>query len=224
MEIAPGVHALELPYETPDGTVPIHPCAIETPKGLLLVDAGAEGTSDALQNQLAGLGYGIDDVHWLLLTHQDGDHAGAAEEIVEASGAPVLAHKADAPAIDGRRDPIKSPAGKRYPPIAVDLQLTGTELIRTDAGPMVVVHTPGHTPGHLSLHLPSQRLLIAGDALVAQGGLQGPVPAYTPDLDEAYASIATLAERETDEVLCFHGGLVEADRETIARIAKAGPP
>lgn len=32
---------------------------------------------------------------------------------------------------------------------------------------MHVLHTPGHTPGSMSLHLPAEKLLLAGDTLFA---------------------------------------------------------
>ncbi|MFC6725880.1 MBL fold metallo-hydrolase, partial [Halobium palmae] len=106
-----------------------------------------------------------------------------------------------------------------YPPVDVDLELVGDESFRTRAGPMRVVDTPGHTPGHVSLFFPDENLLLAGDALTCEGGsLEPPKPHFTPDWEEARTSVRKLANFDVDRVVCFHGGVVDADGDDIRRI------
>lgn len=122
----------------------------------------------------------------VLVTHQDGDHVGGLSAVVERSGATVVAHERDAPAIDGREDPGGPPGRERYPPARVDLELGGAVTFHTRAGPARVVPTPGHTTGHVSVFLPEERFLIAADALtVDEDGLVGPRPDVTVDVDRA---------------------------------------
>jgi glyoxylase-like metal-dependent hydrolase (beta-lactamase superfamily II) len=53
---------------------------------------------------------------------------------------------------------------------------------------------------------PVSGLLVAGDALVgADGGVGGPNPDFTPDLDAAYASVRKLAGLQFETVVFGHG-------------------
>ena len=155
----------------------------------------------------------------VLVTHQDGDHAGGLSAVVERSGATVVAHERDAPAIDGREDPGGPPGRERYPPARVDLELGGAATLHTRAGSARVVPTPGHTTGHVSVHLPEERFLIAADALtVDEDGLAGPRPDMTADVDRALSSVARLADLDIDRTLCYHGGLADEGTDRIAAI------
>jgi glyoxylase-like metal-dependent hydrolase (beta-lactamase superfamily II) len=217
-EVAPGVHALPLTFARGDHEVTIHPAAVETPRGVLLLDVGFPGHADAIDGHLADADLGLSDVTAVAVTHQDGDHVAGLHEVEDRTGATVYAHRDAAPYVDGRRDPIKS-SGDRYPPVDVDVELVDGVAFRTDAGELRVVHTPGHSPGHVSLYFPDERLLVAADALTAEGNrLQGPKPEFTPDVDEAARSVGTLAALDVDGVLCYHGGYVEAGSERIAEI------
>ena len=79
------------------------------------------------------------------------------------------------------------------------------------------LHTPGHSPGHISLFRDEDRVLIAGDAvitidqqnpvkLVSQIREFYPPPRYfTPDWQQAYRSVQTLADLRPDVVATGHG-------------------
>lgn len=218
MELADGVHDLALTVERGDREMTIHPAAVETGRGVLLLDVGFPGQANDIDARLADSDLGLSDVTAVVVTHQDGDHVAGLREMVDRTGATVYAHRDAAPYVDGRKDLIKS-GGDRYPPVDVDVELVDGVAFRTDAGEMRVVHTPGHTPGHVSLYLPDERLLVAADALTADdAGLQGPNPEFTPDVDEAARSVGKLAALDVDGVLCYHGGYVEAGSDRIAEI------
>ncbi|QDX40958.1 MBL fold metallo-hydrolase [Salarchaeum sp. JOR-1] len=217
-ELATGVYDLELPLTTDDGTRVFHAVAIETDHGVVLVDAGLPNQSDDVRAALDELGHDVDDVSILLFTHQDGDHVGAAADLLADTDAVTMAHGSDVPAIDGRQEPIKG-GGERYPPVDVAVELVEGVTFTASAGPVEVVETPGHTPGHVSLHVPDADLLLAGDALIGgENGVEGPNERVTPDLERAYESVTHLAEYEYDRVLCYHGGLVEATEEDVAAL------
>jgi glyoxylase-like metal-dependent hydrolase (beta-lactamase superfamily II) len=220
MTLPEHVHALSLDVTIEDREMTLHPSAIETERGLLVLDTGLPQTVDQLAERLDDAGFDPDDVSTVLLTHKDGDHAGGLSRVVEQSGAMVVAHERDAPAIDGRDDPGGPPDRERYPPARVDLELGGPATFHTRAGPARVIPTPGHTAGHVSVSLPDERLLIAADALtVGEDGLAGPRPDATADVDRALSSVARLAERDVDRTLCYHGGFVEEGTDRIAEIA-----
>jgi glyoxylase-like metal-dependent hydrolase (beta-lactamase superfamily II) len=218
MELFTGAFTMPLEFEMDGATQTIHPVALRTADGLILVDGGLPGMADAVESEVSEHGFSLADVSLVLATHQDADHVGALSELRERCGAPLLAHEADVPAIVGDAEPV-TVRGERPPPVPVAVELRGGETLRTAAGPVDVVHTPGHTPGHLSLYLPDHDLLLAGDALVGAGGdLAGPIPEATPDMESATESLSTLAELDVDRVLCYHGGLVDAGSDSIAAV------
>jgi len=218
MRITDGVFALQLEVEMEGETRTFNPAVFELDDGIALVDVGLPGMAEALESQLDEHGYGFDDVRLILATHQDADHIGALPEARHRTDATVMAHEADVPSIVGDAEPIKV-RGERPPPAPVDLALVGGETLRTEAGDVGIVHTPGHTPGHLSLYVPDARLLLAADALVGEGEqLAGPIDRATPDMATAIRSVGELAELDVDRTLCFHGGLVGAGSERIREI------
>lgn len=222
MELATGVYAFPQTFDRNGEEAVINPAAVVTPKGIILIDVGFPGHAHTIESHLGDAGYGWDDVAAVLITHHDGDHAGGLSEVVDRTDGVVYAHERCAPYVDGREDTVKSPAGERYPPVPVDVELVGGVSFRTTAGPMDVVFTPGHTPGHVSLHFPEAGLVLAADAIVADDtGLVGPNQEFTLDMDEALDSLEALAERDFDRVLCFHGGLVEADSDRLREVTES---
>lgn len=219
MHLAPGVHDLALSYERGGGKLTIHPAAVETPHGLVLVDVGLE--LSVLRDGLDAHGLDLEAVTGVVLTHQDGDHVAALPALLEETDAWVFAHKEATPYIDGRTELVKG--DRRYDPVAVDVELREGVRIRTDAGPMEVVFTPGHAPGHVSLFFPDHGALLAGDAVTAEGGeVAGPNEEFTPDRERALESVEHLASYDIERVLCYHGGAVLVADATLAAIAQKG--
>ena len=60
--------------------------------GVLLIDAGFPGHRDDVVSSVRRLGFGMDDVRGVLLTHAHIDHFGAAISLAERDGVPVYAH------------------------------------------------------------------------------------------------------------------------------------
>lgn len=91
-------------------------------------------------------------------THAHDDHVAAAPALADATGAPVLLHRADEPVWQ-----------LTHPGRAPDRWITdGTEL--TVAGETVrAVHTPGHTPGSVCFHVPGLGAVFSGDTLFSGG-------------------------------------------------------
>jgi len=216
-----GVHTLPITVEYGGRELTITPVIVETDRGLVLCDVGPQGTIGGLETHLRSLGYDLEDIWLVVLTHHDGDHAGGLAELKDRVDAVVATHRDEAPYISGERDPIKGD-GDRYPSVPVDIELADGVRIPTGAGPMEVVATPGHAPGHVSLYFPDGNLLVAGDALVADGAepLAGPKPQFTPDMDRAIESVGKLAGLEIDHTLCYHGGYVPQGRDRIREICE----
>lgn len=215
MKIVDGIFGLPQTLELGEEKEEIYPVAIEDDKGLILIDAGLPGNLEMIEENLDEHGFSLEDVEKLILTHQDFDHCGCASELVDKTNATVLAHKDDAPAIDGRENPIKGE--ERYRALDVDIELVGGETIRAGERELEIIHTPGHTPGHISIL--TGDLLIAGDAVnVEKDGFSGPRERFTPEMEEATQSVHRLSFREYEKVHCFHGGTAKASNHDVKEI------
>lgn len=218
-ELLDGVYALELEADSPAGAGTLHPAAVETPRGLLLVDAGLPGQLDQLSAELSSVGRDLDDAWGVVFTHQDPDHAGGGSDLRAATDVVAFAHTEDAPAIAGDAHPIKADPDERFPPVGVDVEVVDGAAFATLAGPMRIVHTPGHTPGHVALFLPDAGLLLAADAVFADDGdLTLPPERLTPDLQRAAESVGRLADLPVADVLCYHGGHVVVEDGDLAAL------
>jgi Zn-dependent hydrolases, including glyoxylases len=215
MKVSSGIYSLPQTLELGDEKEEIYPVAVEDGNELILIDAGLPGNVEKIESNLERHGFDLNDVEKLVLTHQDFDHCGCASKLVEKTDATVYAHRKDAKAIDGREGPIKG--SERYPPVEVDVEITGGETLRTQEQDIQIIHTPGHTPGHISLLI--DNLLISGDILnVEETGFSGPRERFTPDMEECVQSLNKLSFREFSKVHCFHGGTVEKGDEDVKQI------
>ena len=215
MKIADGIYGLPQTLKLGEQEEEIYPVAVEDDQGLILIDAGLPGNLEIIEENLQEHGFSLEDVEKLILTHQDFDHCGCAAELVKETDVTVFAHEEDAPAIDGREQPVKGE--ERYPALNVDVELVGGETIRAEDRELDIIHTPGHTAGHISIL--AEGLLIAGDAVnVEEDGFSGPRERFTPEMEEATESVHRLSFREYEKVHCFHGGTVEASNEEVKEI------
>ncbi len=106
------------------------------------------------------------EVVGVVLTHGHFDHLGAAGELVEATGAPLLVHAADAPQVSSSVANGARFFGFDMEAPEPDGTLEEGASLAVGSVELEVLHTPGHTPGGISLlgegHLFSGDLVFAG--------------------------------------------------------------
>jgi glyoxylase-like metal-dependent hydrolase (beta-lactamase superfamily II) len=224
MRVANGVYVLPIPRspQEPESFLNLT-LIVDEENGNTLVDAGLPDQIEAISAALVEAGIGVGDLRRIIFTHQDLDHVGSGAALVRQSDATVLAHPADSPHIEGSIRPLKFTPEmleqrpqmrevlERLEPVGVDEHLEDGDRLDL-AGGTRVIFTPGHTPGHLSLYLERPKVLVAGDALTAEGGhLNDPNPPFTLDVGEAARSVRRLADLEIDTIVCYHGGVVSED-------------
>lgn len=136
---------------------------LETDLGLLLVDPGPTTSLDTLLAGLEAAGYGLEDLHALLLTHIHLDHAGATGTLVErAPHLEVYVHargarhmiRPDRLLKSARRiygDEMDTLWGAFLPtPEANVHALDGGETLTLGDRTLEVAYTPGHAKHHVS--------------------------------------------------------------------------
>lgn len=128
----------------------------------VFVDPG--GDTSRLMETAEKAGVTIKEV-WL--THGHLDHAGAADEVRELTGAPVIGpHKDDQWLMDdivaqwqkyGINEGPRNVVPTRY--------LTDGDKLYLNEHEFEVYHTPGHTPGHVCIFNREYKLAFVGDVL-----------------------------------------------------------
>jgi glyoxylase-like metal-dependent hydrolase (beta-lactamase superfamily II) len=218
MEVTNGVYVFQFDTEYFGNDRTWHPTGVETDRGLLLFDVGGPGDADALEAALEADGFAYDDVDKIVLTHHDYDHLGCLEAVHDRTDAEVVAHERAAPYVTADIRMLKRPE-EPYGGVPVDIELTGGERFHTHAGPVRAIFTPGHAPGHLVYHFEDANVLVAGDLLRADGEfLGGPKRSVTPDLATSRDAIGSLVDLDVEQVVCFHGGPIEATGDDIQRV------
>ena len=211
MQLFPDIHLI-------DG-VTSNAYLIVEPSGLTLVDSGMPGSARKILAYLRAHGYAPTQLRSILLTHQHVDHIGGAAEVAALSGAEVIAHPLDTPAIEGT-GPRDMPSGPlalvfrtvllpRLRSVSVSRQVAAGETlpILADDGGLQVIETPGHTRGQIAFYLPGRRLLLAGDTYrhTLRGEVTVPPRMFNRDTAEATASLASLRAYDIDASLPGHG-------------------
>jgi glyoxylase-like metal-dependent hydrolase (beta-lactamase superfamily II) len=234
MQLSKDLYMLALPIQRGDQAAYLNLSLILDPShGPTLVDTGLPGQLDAIATALGAAGVRVAELKRIILTHQDIDHVGSLHDLVQASGARVLASVVETPYIDGSelpryarpeilaQHPELRAVAERFQSTPVDEQLQ--DGARLDlAGGVRVITTPGHTPGHMCLYHERTRTLIAGDSLTSNDGqLMGPNQGATPDMPTASQSVHKLAQLDVQAIICYHGGLVAQDANTqLQRVAR----
>ena len=240
MRLAPGLHYI--------GSDVVNSYLVEDAGGLTIIDAGLSGHWRELEQELKQLGYSLDDVRGIVLTHGDTDHIGFAERLRERNGIVVHVHELDAARARGE---VKKPnsgwgpvkvrplvgflwysarhGGLRIRPVREVTTFADGEVLDLPGSPRII-HLPGHTPGSVAVHVPAVDALFVGDAMTTGNvltGEQGPRPApFTLDPEGASASLAKLEAVQATWVLPGHGapwrgGVAEAVR-LIRQAAASG--
>jgi len=136
--------------------------------------AHVDAADHTLEEDLAGVGYGVEDVDAVVMSHLHLDHAGGLRHF-EGTDVPVYAHRDEIQYAyySGKTDegsvayyPPDFDRGLNWQAVGGDRQLfDGFELL----------HLPGHTPGLLGARIDHEggTLLVAGDEVYLEANYEG---------------------------------------------------
>lgn len=215
--------------------------------GVMLIDSGFPGQREDVLGSVRKLGFGIDDIEAVLLTHAHIDHFGTAIWLAKNHGTPVFCHANEVG--HAKREYLEqaSPADvarRIWHPrwLIWSAHITANGAMSRDGIPTaqalspglaarlpgrpVAVPTPGHTSGHCSFIVDG--VLVSGDALVTGHLLlrhNGPqlMPAvFNHDEDGCLRSLSALGPLDTDVLLpghgpVWHGPIAKAAEQASAR-------
>jgi glyoxylase-like metal-dependent hydrolase (beta-lactamase superfamily II) len=199
-------------------------------KGVMLIDAGYPGSRDDVLATLRELGFGVDDLRAILLTHAHIDHFGSAIWFAKTHGTPVYCHADEVG--HAKREYLEqaSPvdvAAHAWQPrwlrwsVAISRKgaftrdgIPTAQALTEDVaaglpGAPMAIPSPGHTAGHCSFVV--DRVLVSGDALVTghpvatRTGPQLLHKVFNHDQDGCVRSLSALAMLDTEVLVPGHG-------------------
>lgn len=189
---------------------------LETPEGMILVDAGIPFSHVLVERKMEELGR--DDLKLIFITHAHIDHYGGANRLREKTGAPIAIHRDDADAMALGRTELgtvrdwKKTSDRTLPWIEPLLVVTPTEadILLEDGDSLesyglnaYVMHTPGHTPGSSSL-IVNDSLAFVGDLLGSNGQVHAQ-RSFADNWHQVAQSLLRLREVRPDVIYGGHG-------------------
>jgi metallo-beta-lactamase class B len=131
------------------GAVEIASFLITTPQGHLVLDGGFVETAPQIEQNIAKLGFKLEDVKILLNSHAHYDHAGGLAELKQKTGAKMVASAKDAELLkNGGHGDFRFADLLPFPPVAVDQIIGDGESIQIGDQKLTAHLTPGHTKGN----------------------------------------------------------------------------
>ncbi len=191
MEVLKGVHSID----NSDNKDHSMECwVLDCKEGVVLVDGGMTPQHvDNIGAELKSMKKGWRDVKLILVTHKHGDHTKNLPQLKELTGAPIKAHKLEAPLIEK----------------AVGVKIEGLEdgEVIPYCGGIEVIWVPGHSEGNSSFYLRKQKAIIAGDTVFGDvdSNLIPPPEKYCLDAKQAAKEMDRLLKYDFDYLLYAHG-------------------
>ncbi len=223
-QVARGVYQIEVP--TPFSVGPVNIYLVEGVQ-LTLIDAGplTEEAWTALNGGLELIGYRMEDIRQVVLTHHHVDHCGLLERVRKLSGARTYAHPLAVPYVELHESFLSfhdqfflnlyRESGVPDEKLIIiqkfhKLMMTFSERSRIDGllkheqpvphlPEWQVLYTPGHSQSHLSLYRAEDRLMIAGDHIIKHISSNAFIE---PPRDQSRSRPLTLVQYRTALQMC----------------------
>jgi metallo-beta-lactamase class B len=171
---------------------------ITSPAGHILLDGGFPESAPLIEKNIAGLGFKLSDVKFLLNSHAHYDHCGGLTVLKSRSGASMVASAGDTGA--DRKLSCSDPSAP-FPPVAVDRVIADRETVRVGDVVLTAHLTPGHTKGCTTWSMPvNEHNVVFYCSTTVVGKLN---PESIADYEETFAKLKRLP---CDIFLAPHAG------------------
>jgi len=198
---------------------------ITTAKGHILLDGGFVETAPQIEQNVAQLGFKLEDVKILLNSHAHFDHAGGLSELKQKSGAKLIASARDAELLrNGGHGDFRFGDTLTFPPVAVDQIIGDGQSIDLGGQKVIAWLTPGHTKGNTTWTTKvndgskSYDVVFAGSPTALDYQLVGKesYPGIASDFEKTFAVLKKLP---CDIFLSDHGSFFsfEKKRQRLVR-------
>ena len=121
--------------------------------GSVLIDGGTEQDADIIARNIRALGYRVEDIRFILTSHEHYDHVGGIAELQRLSRATVVTSAAAASVLRSGVPSDDDPqfgAVNRFPRVDVGRIVRDGEEVLLGNVMLTAIATPGHTPGAMS--------------------------------------------------------------------------
>jgi metallo-beta-lactamase class B len=181
-------------------------------QGDILIDGGTEQDADLIAANIRSLGFRVEDVRFILNSHEHPDHIGGVAQLQRMSGATIVTSAAAANVFKtglANADDPQAGTFKSVPTATVGRIVGDNEEVRLGNLMVKAMTTPGHTSGALSWRWVSCdggvcRTIVYADSLtpVSRDGYRfSDHPAYVAAFR---ASIAKIARSPCEIILSPH--------------------
>jgi len=214
------------------GTRGLSAVLITSAQGHILIDGGSPESAPMIAAHIRQLGFKVEDVKFILNSHDHFDHAGGISDLQKLSGAAVLASAQGEKVL---RSGQPSKGDPQYgdlssiKPVAKTRAVADGEIVRL--GPLAVTarYTPGHTQGGVSWTWRASEggksaAMVYADSLnafAAKPFRYSDSKSYPNALTDIKKSIATVAGLDCDILISAHPG-ASGLFERLAKQAKLG--
>jgi metallo-beta-lactamase class B len=213
------------------GATEIASFLITTPQGHIVLDGGFAETAPQIEQNIATLGFKLEDVKVLLNSHAHCDHAGGLAELKRKTGAKFIAAAGDAELLKkGGHGDFRFGDTLSFPPVDVDQIIGHGESIELGGQKLTAHLTPGHTKGNttwttkISDGARSYDVVFAGSPTALDYQLVGKesYPGIAADFERTFAVLKKLP---CDIFLSDHGSFFSflEKRERLARGENPNP-
>ena len=199
---------------------------IATPKGHVLLDGGFAESALIIEKNIASLNFRVQDVKYLLNSHAHYDHCGGLATLKRASGAQMVASRADAEVLESGRQKNYSIPDSLFPRVKVDRLIGDGETVQLGGATLTAVLTPGHTKGCTTWTMRAQELgktyqVVFYCSTSAPGYPLVDNPRYPEIVSDYEQSFTRLRQLPCDVFLAPHGSFFHL-MEKRAAMSKGG--
>ncbi len=190
---------------------------------LMLIDAGIDGKEKRFEKRLHALGYNLNDIDILIITHVHFDHAGIAAWLKERSRLKIIVHKNEAHILSRGLTPI--PAGTNFFGKILNIlgnifnflfrvKATEADIVADKLMPLKelgfsasIIPTPGHTEGSVSVLFDSGECFV-GDCCISMFNKKDVFPPFANNATELLKSWKILLDSEAKSFYPGHGKVI----------------